>query len=367
MKIPLPALVSSLSAVAAMGVAAAVYAAGTAAPAKVLVINPEPLIDVPGVSSSLLVFDVARAAGIPTITGNCAFGQKLARSARAGDMVRLGIEIKDVEPGCGRLDLKIRLGGREATLATLAPSTRARAWSYLADLPDAWLETLASATGAQAPRAQRAGWEAAQAREILAARAHAEPYLVPVAGKQVPTEASRIPNARRPYRADMTDGVHHSWDFYAPMGTPVRAAAAGLVVRVRTGFRWQDFQGMVKKTSSEADRATNLDVLRGNQVWVKDAAGDLWMYNHLGRASEGLAEGTFVARGQELGAIGISGVPDKDYGDVHLDVSLSPNPRDAGRAGTWTLLDMMEWPWWGKGMGRGWVVENGARIFTSQD
>jgi 5'(3')-deoxyribonucleotidase len=36
-----------------------------------------------------------------------------------------------------------------------------------------------------------------------------EKYLVPVAGYNIATQAHKIPNAARPYRASYTDGIHH--------------------------------------------------------------------------------------------------------------------------------------------------------------
>jgi murein DD-endopeptidase MepM/ murein hydrolase activator NlpD len=57
-------------------------------------------------------------------------------------------------------------------------------------------------------------------------------YSIPVEGKLLPTTETKIPNSARPYRASYTDGIHHSWDINAPVGTPVIALDDAIVVRI---------------------------------------------------------------------------------------------------------------------------------------
>ncbi len=56
---------------------------------------------------------------------------------------------------------------------------------------------------------------------ILEARDTA--FLLPVVGIKLPEKDTHLPNSPRPFRADVTDGIHHGWDFYVNQGTPVRA------------------------------------------------------------------------------------------------------------------------------------------------
>jgi murein DD-endopeptidase MepM/ murein hydrolase activator NlpD len=71
-------------------------------------------------------------------------------------------------------------------------------------------------------------------------------YLIPVANKSMPTNPSIIPNAGRPYRSDTTDGIHHGWDLMSPIGTPVRAMADGVVIRIVDNFSWSYFDQIKK-------------------------------------------------------------------------------------------------------------------------
>ena len=87
-------------------------------------------------------------------------------------------------------------------------------------------------------------------------------YTSPVAGMSIPTYASWIPNARRSYRAHATDGIHHSWDFYAPLYTPVVAVEEALVIRVVRGFEWSWFDRINTHDHSPDTHARNLDIYR---------------------------------------------------------------------------------------------------------
>jgi hypothetical protein len=63
-------------------------------------------------------------------------------------------------------------------------------------------------------------------------------YLVPVAGYNISTKLSRIPNAGRPYRESYTDGIHHGWDVGSKLGESVRALDTGMIIRVISDFEY---------------------------------------------------------------------------------------------------------------------------------
>lgn len=94
-------------------------------------------------------------------------------------------------------------------------------------------------------------------------------YISPVLGKPLTIRSDIIPNAPRPYRKQTTDAIHHGYDIFAPIGTPVVAPSTAWVMRIASGFVWQDFQKLKKSDSlTDLDRARNLDLYRGNQVWL---------------------------------------------------------------------------------------------------
>ena len=51
--------------------------------------------------------------------------------------------------------------------------------------------------------------------------------LLPIEKLNVPTRASRLPNAPRDYRS----GIHRGIDFFSNWGTEVRSVADGIVIR----------------------------------------------------------------------------------------------------------------------------------------
>lgn len=52
----------------------------------------------------------------------------------------------------------------------------------------------------------------ANIESVLAARE--TKFALPIPDSPLPTKATHLPNASRPFRAGTTDAVHHGWDFY---------------------------------------------------------------------------------------------------------------------------------------------------------
>lgn len=216
---------------------------------------------------------------------------------------------------------------------------------------------------ARSYRASALEYRARKASAILEARKGLR-YLVPVVGAKMPVDYPFIPNGGRPYRKDTTDGIHHGWDLLAPVGTPVRAIADGVVVRVVSGFAWRDFERLIKGSALTDDqKALNLDVFRGNQVWLKTADGNVTFYSHLSAIAPEIAEGRSVAAGEILGNVGISGVPDKNYDNPHLHFEIQKNPHDGSDSSS--PLTVMRWDWLGKGLGKDKAVMLAEEAFHS--
>jgi murein DD-endopeptidase MepM/ murein hydrolase activator NlpD len=89
--------------------------------------------------------------------------------------------------------------------------------------------------------------------------------------------------------------IHHAIDIFAPAGTPVRAAASGMVVRRST------------------------ESLGGRAVYVRTAdSSTVYYYAHLDRFASGLTKGTRVETGDLLGTVGTTG----NAGTPHLHFAV---------------------------------------------
>ncbi len=174
-------------------------------------------------------------------------------------------------------------------------------------------------------------------------------YISPVPGYHIQKQANKVPNAGRPYRAWYTDGIHHGWDIDAPIWTPVVALDNGIIVRVRDGFVAEDFGKIVYGDDlSYEEQLENLDVLRGNQVWLKTMKWEVIFYSHLKDVSDDLKEGMFVDRGTYIWTVWITWVPGVGYEDFHLHFDVKIPPFTPWREGSYTLMEYMKWPWSGK-------------------
>ena len=138
--------------------------------------------------------------------------------------------------------------------------------------------------------------------------------LIPIDGGEIPTAPELLPNSPREYRA----GWHEGIDFPADRGTPVRAASAGVVVRVDRDF--MDWDPVALSAALDASIALGytpddtLDRIRGRQVWIDHGRGIVTRYAHLDAVAD-LFVGESVTRGQTIGAVGSSGF---EEGGPHL-------------------------------------------------
>ncbi|MEO8633399.1 MAG: M23 family metallopeptidase [Chloroflexota bacterium] len=142
--------------------------------------------------------------------------------------------------------------------------------------------------------------------------------LLPIEGAEIATTPELLPNSARAYRA----GWHEGIDFPADRGTPVRAAAAGTVLRVDREFA--DWDAATLTAALEAAIAIGytpdetLDRIRGRQVWIDHGRHVVTRYAHLDSVAQ-LYVGEGVARGQVIGAVGSSGF---EEGGPHLHFEI---------------------------------------------
>jgi len=142
--------------------------------------------------------------------------------------------------------------------------------------------------------------------------------LLPIEGVPIATALDLLPNSPREYRA----GWHEGIDFAADRGAPVRAAAAGTVVRVDREF--VDWDGDALTAALEAATALGytpdetLDRIRGRQVWIDHGRHVVTRYAHLEEVAD-LFVGQTVTRGQTIGAVGSSGF---EEGGPHLHFEI---------------------------------------------
>ncbi len=359
------------------------------APAKILAsLNAEIVPGDARLSSTFLIFRTGTDGAVPEIRGTCRLDVSHPVSFGTGAERRVyGASVR-FPSECGPSpSFWLETEGRtvSGTLATVRSQTRENLFSELSDLSDdalflaarnakerseafARAAKLAGTSPSDRLSALAASYRAAaedRKRRIAAAMSEARKslsYLSPVAGKSVPDFAPYVPNSARPYRKDTTDAIHHGWDVLAPIGTPVRAIADGIIVRTVSGFVWSDFEGLVRPPKDEDTRLKNLDIYRGNQVWLKTADGNVTFYSHLRDLAPGIESGTSVRRGEILGTVGVTGVPDKSYDNPHLHFEIQVNPHDGKGSGD--ILSVMRWDWLGKGLAKTEVRELTGRTFA---
>lgn len=171
-------------------------------------------------------------------------------------------------------------------------------------------------------------------------------FSLPFPNARINSSMTSLPNASRTYRKDSTDGIHHGIDFYGPYGTPISSISDGVIVRVTRAFDEEGFRNLQRWGSlDEKQRALNLDIYRGNQVWIMAPDRSVTIYSHLRDITPDLQRGEVVKRGQYLGTIGVSGVPNgKNYRNYHLHLEIVVPPHERLKQFP-TILQIMLWDW----------------------
>jgi murein DD-endopeptidase MepM/ murein hydrolase activator NlpD len=134
----------------------------------------------------------------------------------------------------------------------------------------------------------------------------------PIAGACLPKGDQLMPNAPRPYR----NGIHEGVDFYdvdnctrIGRGTDVLAAKPGRVIRADTAYV-DPTPDQLRAYLADPNTETSFDAFRGRQVWVDHGGGVVTRYCHLLDVAPGIVQGTQVAKGQLIAHVGESGTPE---------------------------------------------------------
>lgn len=191
-----------------------------------------------------------------------------------------------------------------------------------------------------------------------------EKYLVPVAWKEMPTNPVFLPNSWRPYRSSYTDWIHHWWDIYANYWTDVIALDDWIIINVVSWFTFDNFDNVDYHNHDVNTLDENLNILRWNQIWLKTMKWDVVFYAHLSQISPDIKIWSIVSKNQTIWKIWTSGVPDKNYKDIHLHFSVQKNPRDRNKYWKYTFLDIMSWNWYFKWESPSTIIEKQKEIFN---
>jgi murein DD-endopeptidase MepM/ murein hydrolase activator NlpD len=134
----------------------------------------------------------------------------------------------------------------------------------------------------------------------------------PLSSVVLPRHPGVWPGARRLYRY----GIHKGVDFFCDagkvtMGTPVKAADAGKVIRSDVNFRDMDsatYSRVMNQCRAEHRTSErNEDLFRGCQVWIDHGNGLVTRYAHLNGIRKGIKVGSYVSRGDTIAFVGVSG------------------------------------------------------------
>jgi murein DD-endopeptidase MepM/ murein hydrolase activator NlpD len=155
-------------------------------------------------------------------------------------------------------------------------------------------------------------------------------FVFPIAGGCLPQGDQLMPNAPRPYR----NGIHEGMDLYAvdnctaiTSGTPVVAVKAGRIVRADLNYA-DPTRAEMDSYLANPNTEESLDKFRGRQVWVDHGGGIVTRYAHLSGIAPGITVGTNVVQGQLIAFVGESGTPESivrpgsEY-HLHFEVRLA--------------------------------------------
>ena len=156
--------------------------------------------------------------------------------------------------------------------------------------------------------------------------------LLPVNRLNIPTRASRLPNAPRDYRS----GIHRGIDFFSNWGTEVRSVAEGIVIRSDMNYKEipADFRVNMLERASIMDRTPSdiFNELLLGQAVIIDHGFELFpgyrsitIYAHLSFIENNIIPGYKINAGEILGRSGNTGTRPSTLGtkaESHLHWEL---------------------------------------------
>ncbi|MCA9837664.1 MAG: M23 family metallopeptidase [Trueperaceae bacterium] len=138
----------------------------------------------------------------------------------------------------------------------------------------------------------------------------------PIPGAHLPEDDSYLPGSARNYRR----GENQGFDFYGndagiPIvyGQAVIAASDATVIRADTVYTepsQADWQALIAKVGTDGANETDLNILRGRQVWLELPDKRILRYAHLSAIDPSIKVGETVYRGQVIAYVGNSGTDD---------------------------------------------------------
>ncbi len=155
---------------------------------------------------------------------------------------------------------------------------------------------------------------------------------MPIAGAHLPDIDRSLPGAPRPYRF----GIHEGIDMYAGTvgvnvikGTPVRAAADGVVLRADVDYKEASTAQVDAWLNEALDKHMTPPAIQnklgGRQVWLDHGDGLGTRYLHLSGIAPGIQAGSTVKAGAIIGYAGNSGTSEAAAGSdsgIHLHFEI---------------------------------------------
>lgn len=192
-------------------------------------------------------------------------------------------------------------------------------------------------------------------------------YENPVKWYYIATWLNVIPNARRPYRSNYTDWIHHWWDIISPEWTTVSAIDDWVIIRVVEDFDFEDINNIIKEWEiSYTQKIRNLDILRWKQVWLKTSKWDVMFYSHLNLIYENIKEWVYIKAWENIWTVWKTWVPDRDYNNFHLHFPIQKNPYDIKKINKYSYEDIMKWDWYLKWLSPDEVIKQQNDIFVKE-